>query len=93
MNLEPGGFGAELRELAAERLRAFERRAEPLADRRAAAVALTLVPDDEGRPCFVLTRRASKLRAQDRLDRAAQEGPDMRTPPATDEAEGVQPML
>jgi len=62
MNLEPGGFGPELRELAAARLRAFERRPEPLVERRAAAVALALVPDAEGRPCFVLTRRASKLR-------------------------------
>src|SRR5580704_1649130 len=34
---------------------------EPLGDRRAAAVALVLVPDPERRPCFVLTRRASKL--------------------------------
>jgi 8-oxo-dGTP pyrophosphatase MutT (NUDIX family) len=30
---------------------------------RAAAVALALVPGDDGRPCFVLTRRAPKLRA------------------------------
>jgi len=62
MNLEPGGFGDALRELAAERLRGFERRAEALGGRRAAAVALALVADADGRACFVLTRRASKLR-------------------------------
>ena len=61
MNLEPGGFDAALRALAAERLAAFERTAEPLAERRAAAVAVTLVADDDLRPCFVLTRRAAKL--------------------------------
>ena len=62
MNLEPGGFGDALRDLATERLRGFERRAEPLGGRRAAAVSLVLVGDSEQRPCFVLTRRASKLR-------------------------------
>ena len=35
---------------------------EPLDGRRAAAVAVTLVDDEQGRPCFVLTRRAAKLR-------------------------------
>ncbi|MDJ0869208.1 MAG: CoA pyrophosphatase [Myxococcota bacterium] len=61
MDLEPGGYDERLRTLAVERLARFERRAEPLADRRAAAVALVLVPDDAGRPCFVLTRRAPRL--------------------------------
>lgn len=61
MDLEPGGFGAAMRALACERLASFERTAEPLGDRRAAAVAVTLVADDEQRPCFVLTRRAAKL--------------------------------
>jgi 8-oxo-dGTP pyrophosphatase MutT (NUDIX family) len=61
MDLEPGGFGAALRALASERLAAFERTAEPLGERRAAAVAVTLVADEERRPCFVLTRRAAKL--------------------------------
>src|SRR5690606_19874912 len=50
-----------LRASAAERLRAFERRAAPLDGRRPAAVALVLVPDAEGRPSWVLTRRASRL--------------------------------
>lgn len=62
MDLTAGGFGDALRALASERLAAFERMAEPLGDRRAAAVALTLVADDERRPCFVLTRRAAKLK-------------------------------
>ncbi len=60
--LSPGEFGEPLREIAAERLRQFERVEEPLGDRRAAAVAITLVDDEEGQPCFVLTRRAAKLR-------------------------------
>lgn len=61
MNLDPGGFGDLLRALAQERLARFERIAEPLGDRRAAAVALTLVADDAQQPCFVLTRRTDKL--------------------------------
>jgi len=61
MDLEPGGFGDALRALARERLAAFERTSEPLGDRRAAAVAVTLVADASLRPCFVLTRRAAKL--------------------------------
>ena len=59
--LTRGGFGPPLRELAAHRLGRFSRVEEPLDGRRAAAVAVTLVDDDEGRPCFVLTRRAAKL--------------------------------
>ncbi|RIK97893.1 MAG: CoA pyrophosphatase [Proteobacteria bacterium] len=54
-------FGDALRGLAAARLAGFARTAEPLGARRAAAVALTLVDDAQGRPCFVLTRRAAKL--------------------------------
>ncbi len=60
--LSAGHFSPSLRDLAAERLERFPRQAEPLGERRAAAVALTLVDDEEGRPCFVLTRRAAKLR-------------------------------
>ena len=41
-------------------LRARER--SPLEERRHAAVALALVDDSEGRACFVLTRRAARLR-------------------------------
>lgn len=43
-------------------LDAFERRPIPLDGRRAAAVALVLLPDAEGRACFLLTRRAATLR-------------------------------
>jgi 8-oxo-dGTP pyrophosphatase MutT (NUDIX family) len=60
-DLGPDGFCEALRVTTTARLRGFDRRAEPLGDRRAAAVALVLVPDPERRPCFVLTRRASKL--------------------------------
>ena len=45
------------------RLGGFERRALQLEGRRAAAVAVVLLPDAEGEPCFLLTRRAAKLRA------------------------------
>jgi 8-oxo-dGTP pyrophosphatase MutT (NUDIX family) len=62
MDLDPGGYGEALRTLARERLTAFERQAHPLEGRRAAAVAVTLVADAEGRPCFVLTRRTTRLR-------------------------------
>ncbi|HSJ98622.1 MAG TPA: CoA pyrophosphatase [Myxococcota bacterium] len=61
MDLDPGGFGEALRETALARLRAFERQSAALDGRRAAAVAVTLVPDAEGRPCWVLTRRATRL--------------------------------
>jgi 8-oxo-dGTP pyrophosphatase MutT (NUDIX family) len=61
MDLEPGGFSEVLRMLAQQRLASFERVAEPLGERRAAAVALALVADAELRPCFVLTRRAAKM--------------------------------
>jgi len=61
MELGAGDFDLRLRSLASERLAGFERTAEPLGERRAAAVAVTLVGDDARRPCFVLTRRAAKL--------------------------------
>jgi len=44
-------------------LEGFERRAVPVDGRKAAAVAIVLVPDDEGRACFLLTKRAPALRA------------------------------
>jgi len=59
-------FGEELRERARGHLAGFERRAHPSGGRRPAAVALVLLPDDEGRACFVLTRRADRLRAHAR---------------------------
>ena len=51
-----------LRALIAKNLDAFERRTLALEGRRAAAVALALVADGAGRPCFVLTRRAERLK-------------------------------
>lgn len=53
---------ASLRDRVAENLSRFAR--EPLEPgaRRRAAVALALVDDLEGRACFVLTRRAARLR-------------------------------
>ena len=59
-------FGEELRARARTNLAGFERRAHPSGGRRPAAVALVLLPDDEGRACFVLTRRADRLRAHAR---------------------------
>jgi 8-oxo-dGTP pyrophosphatase MutT (NUDIX family) len=41
----------------------FERQGLALEGRRHAAVAVVLLPDEAGRPCFVITRRAPKLRA------------------------------
>jgi 8-oxo-dGTP pyrophosphatase MutT (NUDIX family) len=59
-------FTTELRARARTHLAGFERRAHPSGGRRPAAVALVLLPDDEGRACFVLTRRADRLRAHAR---------------------------
>jgi len=44
-------------------LAAFAREEVEAADLRRAAVAIALVADDDGRACFVLTRRAPRLRA------------------------------
>ena len=43
-------------------LAAFERQALPDDGRRRAAVAQVLLPDADGRPCFLITRRAATLR-------------------------------
>jgi 8-oxo-dGTP pyrophosphatase MutT (NUDIX family) len=59
-------FDAALRARVGAHLAGFERRAHPPAERRPAAVALVLLPDAEGRACFLLTRRAAKLRAHAR---------------------------
>ena len=55
-------YGEDLRARCARNLDAFERRAHATEGLTAAAVAIVVVPDDAGRGCFVLTRRASKLR-------------------------------
>lgn len=59
-------FDDALRARARAHLLGFERRAIPADGRRLAAVALVLVADDEGRACFLLTRRAAGLRAHAR---------------------------
>ncbi len=59
-------FNEALRTRAGTHLAGFSRRAHPAAERRPAAVALVLLPDDEGRACFLLTRRADRLRAHAR---------------------------
>jgi 8-oxo-dGTP pyrophosphatase MutT (NUDIX family) len=56
-------FDEALLARARANLAAFERRAVSVAGRKAAAVALVLLPDEEGRGCFLLTKRAPTLRA------------------------------
>ena len=55
-----------LRARARANLAAFERRSLARDGRRPAAVALVLLDDDEGRACFLLTRRAASLHAHAR---------------------------
>ena len=59
-------FDDTLRARARAHLRSFERRAIAGDGRRLAAVALVLIADDDGRACFLLTRRAAGLRAHAR---------------------------
>lgn len=59
----PESFGPALRSRAIANLAAFPRRAHDPGDRRPAAVALAILPDHEGRACFVLTKRAKTLNA------------------------------
>jgi 8-oxo-dGTP pyrophosphatase MutT (NUDIX family) len=56
-------FDGALLERARANLRSFLRRARPPDGRRLAAVALVLLPDEDGRACFLLTKRAPRLRA------------------------------
>ena len=56
-------YDDKLRERVAANVAGFDRRSHEDAELRAAAVALALLPDASGMPCFVLTRRAAKLRA------------------------------
>ncbi len=55
-------YGEPLRERFQHNLDGFERRSHPGDELTAASVALAIVCDDPGRACFVLTRRASKLK-------------------------------
>jgi 8-oxo-dGTP pyrophosphatase MutT (NUDIX family) len=59
-------FTEALRARARTHLAGFTRRSHPPAGRRPAAVALVLLPDADGRACFLLTRRADRLRAHAR---------------------------
>ena len=56
-------FDDALRERARAHLAGFERQSAGLDGHRAAAVAVVLMPDDEGRACLLLTKRVAKLRA------------------------------
>ncbi|HEY7204717.1 MAG TPA: CoA pyrophosphatase [Methylomirabilota bacterium] len=58
----PGRLDGALVDRARGNLAAFERRALPDDGRRRAAVAEVLLPDEEGRACFLITRRAATLR-------------------------------
>jgi 8-oxo-dGTP pyrophosphatase MutT (NUDIX family) len=56
-------FGPDLETRVRANLAAHERLSVPLDGRRHAAVAVTLIADDDQAPCFVLTRRAPRLSA------------------------------
>jgi 8-oxo-dGTP pyrophosphatase MutT (NUDIX family) len=62
---DPAGprYDEEFRLHAGARLAVFSRHAIPPGDRRSAAVAAVLLPDEGGRAAFLLTRRALGLRA------------------------------
>ncbi|HEX6904782.1 MAG TPA: CoA pyrophosphatase [Thermoanaerobaculia bacterium] len=55
-------FDEEWRSLLRENLTRFERRSAPLAERRPAAVALVVQPDQRGNASLLLTRRAAGLK-------------------------------
>ena len=63
MSVPADSFDAALVARARVNLDRFERRSIAPDGRRPAAVALVLLPDDEGRACFLITRRAKTLRA------------------------------
>src|SRR4029077_10358444 len=56
------GFDDGLRALLERNLAAFPRRSVALGESRAAAVAVVVVPGEDGRAAVLLTRRASGLR-------------------------------
>lgn len=59
-------FDCALRRRMSAHLETFERRACRRSGLKSAAVAVTIIGDDQQRPCFVLTRRAAKLRMHSR---------------------------
>ena len=66
--MESGGFSfdCEFRRRVAANLEVFQRRAYPRSCLKAAAVALAILPDQQQQACFVLTRRAAKMRSHSR---------------------------
>ena len=58
----PLPYDEALRERMLSNLAAFERRPHREEGLRPAGVAVTLIADDDGAPCFVITRRARSLR-------------------------------
>jgi len=56
-------YNEALRERITGHLAGFERQAHEKTGLRHAAVAIALAPDAEGEPCFLLTKRAPRLRA------------------------------
>ncbi|HEY3067782.1 MAG TPA: CoA pyrophosphatase [Methylomirabilota bacterium] len=66
MSLAALPFGEELRLHARANITCLERRSAPADGLHAAAVAVVMLPDDAGRACFLLTRRAAGLRAHAR---------------------------
>jgi 8-oxo-dGTP pyrophosphatase MutT (NUDIX family) len=58
----PARLDGALLDRARANLSSFARQALPDDGRRRAAVAQVLLPDAEGRPCFLITRRAATLR-------------------------------
>lgn len=56
-------FDERLLARARTNLASFERRAASVDGQKAAAVAVVLLPDEEGRGCFLLTKRAPTLRS------------------------------
>jgi 8-oxo-dGTP pyrophosphatase MutT (NUDIX family) len=59
-------FDCDLKRRVSANLEIFERRAYPRSCLKAAAVAVALLADDDLRPCFVLTRRAARMRSHSR---------------------------
>jgi 8-oxo-dGTP pyrophosphatase MutT (NUDIX family) len=59
-------FDDALRVRARAHLARFDRRPIAVDGRRPAAVAVVLLPDDEGRACFLITRRAATLKTHTR---------------------------
>ena len=58
----PARLDGALLDRARTNLTTFKQLALPDDGRRRAAVALVLLPDEDGRPCFLITRRAATLR-------------------------------